>query len=153
MAQKCFQRRPGVGKLQLTNIGTAASQHRTANCSEQHRILRRANNGGIMFPTLKSRQTAASLHWNLRRTNRGGIMLPTMAQSRETAASQHRKLRGSMLWNCIPLGGNARDNQALAHIVTMTLVRLSNFIHLASFIIPIGINKVLLQGKKTDDGK
>ena len=80
-------------------------------------------------------------------------MLPTMAQSRETAAIQHRKLRGLMLWNCIPLAGNACENPVLAHIVTMTLVRLSNFIHLASFIIPIGINKVLLQGKKTEDGK
>ena len=53
MAEYCFQRRPRVGKLQLTNIGTATSQHRTANCSEQHRILRRANNGGIMLPTLE----------------------------------------------------------------------------------------------------
>ena len=80
-------------------------------------------------------------------------MLPTMAQSRETAASQHRKLCGPMLWNCIPLAGNACKNPVLAHIVTMALVRLSNFIHLACFIIPIGINKVLLQGKKTEDGK
>ena len=75
-------------------------------------------------------------------------MLPTMAQSRETAASQHRKLRGPTLWNCIPLAGNACENPDLAHIVKMTLMRLSNSIHLASFIVSIGINKVLLQGKK-----
>ena len=41
----------------------------------------------------------------------------------------------------------------MAHIVTMTLVQLFNLIHLASFIIPVDINKVLLQGKKTEDGK
>ena len=80
-------------------------------------------------------------------------MLPMMTQSRETAASQHRRLRGPILWNCIPLAGNACENPLLAHIVTMTLVRLSNFIHLASFILPIGINKVLLQSKKTEDCK
>ena len=80
-------------------------------------------------------------------------MSPTMAQSRETAASQHWKLHGPMLWNNIPLAGNACENPVLARIVAMTLVRLSNFIHLASFIISIGINKVLLQGKKTEDGK
>ena len=47
-----FQRRPGVGKLQLTNTGTAASQHWTTNCSKIQN-LRRSNNGGIMLPTLE----------------------------------------------------------------------------------------------------
>ena len=57
-----------------------------------------------------------------------------------------------MLWNCIPLAANACKDTVLALMVAMTLVRLLHFIYPASFVIPKGIYKVLLQGKKNEGG-
>ena len=79
-------------KLQGTTSDPASRQQWRNNVSNVGKVVKLQ--AEYCCQRCQSRQTAASLHWNLRRANRGGIMLPTMAQSRKTATSQHRKLRG-----------------------------------------------------------
>ena len=75
-------------------------------------------------------------------------MLPTIAQSRETAASQHRKLRGPI---CC---GTASHKLVMpARIQYWHILLQWHWCDCLTSSILRRINKVLLQGKKTEDGK